>query len=641
MIFLQVENLSKSYGDRNLFQNISFGINQGDRVAIVAKNGTGKTTLLRILNNEESADNGKITFRNDISIGFLAQDPIFPKGATVAEACLASNNAMVKAIIKYEGLIDKNYSSNSAEDEAQLQTELQHAMAEMDRMGAWDYEVKIKQILGKLNIHDLTQSVDSLSGGQQKRLALANVLIAEPDILLLDEPTNHLDLEMVEWLEDLLNHSKMTLLMVTHDRYFLDRVCNNIIELDQNQLFRYQGNYSYYLEKQEERINIYNAETSRTHNLYKKELEWMRRQPQARATKAQSRIDAFFEIEQRAKKRLVDKQITLGVKAAYLGSKIFEAQYVSKSFDDVRILDNFYYNFSRYEKLGIIGKNGTGKSTFVKMLMGEVEPDSGRFDIGETVIFAYYSQSGMKFNEGMKVIDAIRNVAEEIDLGGGRKMSASQFLTHFLFPPEKQHDYIEKLSGGERRRLYLCSILIKNPNFLVLDEPTNDLDIATLNVLEDYLINFKGCVIVISHDRFFMDKVVDHLLVFKGNCEIKDFPGNYTDFRDWNSLKLAEEREALEAKKKTENKNQTNRNSENSSITKKKLSYKETKELELLEIDIEKLETEKSEIEAKLSSGNISNDEISSLSNRFSEINDSLDEKTLRWLELEELKASL
>ncbi len=637
MILLQVENLTKSYGDHALFENISFGINQGDRIAIVAKNGTGKTTLLRILNNQESADNGKITFRNDISVGFLPQDPIFTQNATVAQACMESDNEMVQAILHYEQLLESSTSSqNNSPQQQSIEQQLQTAAAEMDRLHAWDYDVKIKQILGKLDIHDLGQSVSSLSGGQQKRLALANVLIAQPDILLLDEPTNHLDLEMIEWLEDFLNHSKMTLLMVTHDRYFLDRVCNNIIEIDQQQLFRYQGNYSYYLEKQEERIHNFNAQTSRTQNLYKKELEWMRRQPQARATKAQSRIDAFHQIEQRAKQRIVEKQISLGVKATYLGSKIFEAQYISKSFGDVRILDNFYYNFSRYEKLGIIGKNGTGKSTFVKMLMGEVEPDSGKFDIGETVQFAYYSQSGMKFNEGMKVIDAIRNIAEEIDLGAGKKMSAMQFLNHFLFPPEKQHDYIEKLSGGERRRLYLCSILIKNPNFLVLDEPTNDLDIATLNVLEDYLINFKGCVIIISHDRFFMDKVVDHILVFNGNANIKDFPGNYTDYRDWNLLKQEEQREEAQKSKPSTSQSKT---ITPKSVNSKKLSYKQTKELEQLEIDIANLEEEKANIESQLASGNTTPEEIITLSNQFSQINDSLDEKTLRWLELEELKS--
>ena len=537
MVYLQVENLTKSFGDRLLFENISFGIDQGQRVALIAQNGTGKTTLLNLLTGRESQDSGTITYRRDIRVGCLTQAPDFQPEMTVSQACFASDNDVVKAIAHYENLIETH-----ADDPA-YSNEIQLAMADMDRLNAWDYEVRIKQILGKLNIHNLEQPVEQLSGGQQKRLALANVLITEPDLILLDEPTNHLDLEMVEWLEDFLNHSKMTILMVTHDRYFLDNVCTDILEIDQHQLFHYKGNYSYYLEKREARIANFNAETARAQNLYRTELDWMRRQPQARGHKSRSRIDAFYEIEQRAKQRIAEKQVSLGVKSAYLGSKIFEAQYISKAFGDYKILDNFYYNFSRYEKLGIVGKNGTGKSTFLKMLLGEVAPDSGRFDIGETVKFAYYSQSGIQFNDGMKVIDAVRQIAEEVDLGGGKKMTATQFLNHFLFPPEKQHDYIAKLSGGERRRLYLCTVLMRSPNFLILDEPTNDLDIATLNVLEDYLINFKGCVIVVSHDRFFMDKVVDHLLVFQGNCKIKDFPGNYTDYRQWRELKDEEERE--------------------------------------------------------------------------------------------------
>ncbi|MDD3663305.1 MAG: ABC-F family ATP-binding cassette domain-containing protein, partial [Candidatus Pacebacteria bacterium] len=476
-----------------------------------------------------------------------------------------------------------------------------------------------------------------LSGGQQKRLALANVLITEPDLLLLDEPTNHLDLEMVEWLEDFLNHSKMTLLMVTHDRYFLDHVCNTILEIDQEMLFPYRGNYSYYLEKREARIDNFNAETTRTQNLYRKELDWMRRQPQARATKAQSRIDAFYDIEQRAKQRIAEKQVSLGVKAAYLGSKIFEAQYISKAFGDYKILDNFYYNFSRYEKLGIVGKNGTGKSTFLRMLLGEVAPDSGRFDIGDTVQFAYYSQSGLQFDERMKVIDAVRDIAEEIDLGGGKKLSASQFLTHFLFPPEKQHDFIAKLSGGEKRRLYLCTVLIKNPNFLILDEPTNDLDIATLNVLEDYLVSFKGCVIVVSHDRFFMDKVVDHLLVFQGDCKIKDFPGNYTDYREWKTLKDAEE---IELKNKVASAKKSTMAGEQQTVTdtkQRKLTFNEKRELKTLETDIQTLEKEQQTLEAQLSSGTFSTEEIMTQSKRFSKVTNLLDEKTMRWLELSEL----
>ena len=633
MVYLQVENLTKSFGDRLLFENISFGIDQGQRVALIAQNGTGKTTLLNLLTGRESQDSGTITYRRDIRVGCLTQDHDFQPGMTVSQACFASDNDVVKAIAHYENLIETH------SDDPAYSNDIQLAMADMDRLNAWDYEVRIKQILGKLNIHNLEQPVEQLSGGQQKRLALANVLITEPDLILLDEPTNHLDLEMVEWLEDFLNHSKMTILMVTHDRYFLDNVCTDILEIDQHQLFHYKGNYSYYLEKRDARIANFNAETARAKNLYRTELDWMRRQPQARGHKSRSRIDAFYEIEQRAKQRIAEKQVSLGVKSAYLGSKIFEAQYISKAFGDYKILDNFYYNFSRYEKLGIVGKNGTGKSTFLKMLLGEVAPDSGRFDIGETVKFAYYSQSGIQFNDGMKVIDAVRQIAEEVDLGGGRKMTATQFLTHFLFPPEKQHDYIAKLSGGERRRLYLCTVLMRSPNFIILDEPTNDLDIATLNVLEDYLINFKGCVIVVSHDRFFMDKVVDHLLVFQGDCKIKDFPGNYTDYRQWRELKEEEERE-LKSQQSTVNSQQSSDKSDKSDSTtnkKRKLTFNEKREYEQLTKDIESLETEKSELETALSSGSLSNDELITKSQRFQEVKDLLDEKELRWLELDEL----
>lgn len=625
MVYLQVENLTKSFGDRLLFEDISFGIDQGQRVAIVARNGTGKTTLLNILTGKESHDSGTVTFKRDLRVGFLPQDPEFREGMTVLEACFASESDTVQAIANYERLLNRDRSTPQYDDA------MQTAMADMDRLHAWDYETRIKQILGKLDIHDLEKPVNQLSGGQQKRLALANVLITEPDLLLLDEPTNHLDLEMVEWLEDLLNRSRMTLLMVTHDRYFLDRVCSDIIEIDQQKLFRYKGNYSYYLEKRDERIDNFNAETARAQNLYRKELEWMRRQPQARGTKAQSRIDAFSEIERRAKRRLEEKQLSLGVKSAYIGSKIFEAQYVSKAFGEHKILDNFYYNFSRYEKLGIVGKNGTGKSTFLKMLLGEVQPDSGRFDIGDTVRFAYYSQGGIRFDGRDKVIDAVRAIAEEIDLGGGRKMTASQFLTHFLFPPDKQHDFIAKLSGGERRRLYLCTVLMRNPNFLVLDEPTNDLDIATLNVLEDYLAHFKGCVIVVSHDRFFMDKVVDHLLVFKGNCEIQDFPGNYTDYRQWRDLKAAEK-----ADEPSKNAPRTAAERLQRHEERKKLTFAERREFEQLENDIETLETEKKAIETDLSSGALGNDELTQKSRRFAEISDLIDTKTMRWLELSE-----
>ena len=633
MVYLQVENLTKSFGDRLLFENISFGIDQGQRVALIAQNGTGKTTLLNLLTGRESQDSGTITYRRDIRVGCLTQDPDFQPGMTVSQACFASDNDVVKAIAHYENLIETHA------DDPVYSEEIQIAMANMDRLNAWDYEVRIKQILGKLNIHNLEQPVEQLSGGQQKRLALANVLITEPDLILLDEPTNHLDLEMVEWLEDFLNHSEMTILMVTHDRYFLDNVCTDILEIDQHQLFHYKGNYSYYLEKRDARIANFNAETARAKNLYRTELDWMRRQPQARGHKSRSRIDAFYEIEQRAKQRIAEKQVSLGVKSAYLGSKIFEAQYISKAFGDYKILDNFYYNFSRYEKLGIVGKNGTGKSTFLKMLLGEVAPDSGRFDIGETVKFAYYSQSGIQFNDGMKVIDAVRQIAEEVDLGGGRKMTATQFLNHFLFPPEKQHDYIAKLSGGERRRLYLCTVLMRSPNFIILDEPTNDLDIATLNVLEDYLINFKGCVIVVSHDRFFMDKVVDHMLVFQGDCKIKDFPGNYTDYRQWKELKDEEERELAELEKKSnQHKQATTQQPKNSNTEgKRKLSFNEKREYEQLTKDIESLEKEKAELETALASGTLSNDELVQKSQRFQEVTDLLDEKELRWLELDEL----
>ncbi len=632
MVYLQVENLTKSFGERALFQGISFGIDQSQRIALVAQNGAGKTTLLNILVGNEVPDDGTITFRKDLRVGFLSQEPKSPIGVTVLEACFLSDNDVVKTIAEYERLLALHEKDNE-----RYADDFQAVLTDMDRLNAWDYETRIKQILGKLAIHDFDKPVEQLSGGQQKRLALANVLITEPDLLLLDEPTNHLDLEMVEWLEDFLNQSKMTLLMVTHDRYFLDRVCSDILEIDQQQLFHYKGNYTYYLEQREMRIDNFNAETARAKNLYRKELDWMRRQPQARGTKAQSRIDAFYEIEERAKRRIEEKQLSLGVKSSYLGSKIFEAQYVSKAFDGQVFLDNFYYNFSRYEKLGITGKNGTGKSVFLKMLLGKIPPDSGRFDIGETVVFAYYSQSGLNFDDSMKVIDAVRAIAEEVDLGGGRKMTASQFLTHFLFPPQKQYDFIANLSGGEKRRLYLCTVLMHNPNFLVLDEPTNDLDIASLNVLEDYLITFKGCVIVVSHDRFFMDKVVDHLLVFKGNGDIQDFPGNYTDYRQWAQLKDSEE---SEKKLKTQNptNNQALKSERKSDNDKRKLTFKEKRELEQLELEIAELEAEQKTLETVFSSGEtMDGEQLDAATKRFAEITTLLDEKTVRWLFLSDM----
>ena len=632
MVYLQVENLTKSFGERALFQGISFGIDQSQRIALVAQNGAGKTTLLNILVGNEVPDDGTITFRKDLRVGFLSQEPKSPIGVTVLEACFLSDNDVVKTIAEYERLLALHEKDNE-----RYADDFQAVLTDMDRLNAWDYETRIKQILGKLAIHDFDKPVEQLSGGQQKRLALANVLITEPDLLLLDEPTNHLDLEMVEWLEDFLNQSKMTLLMVTHDRYFLDRVCSDILEIDQQQLFHYKGNYTYYLEQREMRIDNFNAETARAKNLYRKELDWMRRQPQARGTKAQSRIDAFYEIEERAKRRIEEKQLSLGVKSSYLGSKIFEAQYVSKAFDGQVILNNFYYNFSRYEKLGITGKNGTGKSVFLKMLLGKIPPDSGRFDIGETVVFAYYSQSGLNFDDSMKVIDAVRAIAEEVDLGGGRKMTASQFLTHFLFPPQKQYDFIANLSGGEKRRLYLCTVLMRNPNFLVLDEPTNDLDIASLNVLEDYLITFKGCVIVVSHDRFFMDKVVDHLLVFKGNGDIQNFPGNYTDYRQWAQLKEAEE---SEKKLKTQNptNNQALKSERKSDNDKRKLTFKKKRELEQLELEIAELEAEQKTLETVFASGEtMDGEQLDAATKRFAEITTLLDEKTVRWLFLSDM----
>ena len=627
--YLQVENLTKSFGDNLLFENISFGISDNQRVALIAKNGTGKTTLLNIIAGNEDYQGGTISFRRDLRVGYLDQNPDFPKELSVIDACLRTDNEAVRTIAAYEHCM-------MSED----QEGLDEILSKMDLHKAWDYETRIKQILGKLKITNFEQLISELSGGQLKRVALANVLIAEPDLLILDEPTNHLDLEMVEWLEDFLKRSTMSLLMVTHDRYFLDRVCTSIMEIDHQALYQYNGNYSYYLEKRQERIENFSAETERTVNLYRKELDWMRRQPQARSHKSKSRIDRFSDIEDRAKQRRNNDSVQLDVKASYLGSKIFEAKYISKAYGDLKILDNYYYNFARYEKMGIVGKNGTGKSTFLKMLLGEVKPDNGSFDVGETVVFGYYSQDGLAFDEQMKVIDVVQDIAEEVDLGNGKKMSASQFLQHFLFTPETQYNYVYKLSGGERRRLYLCTVLMRNPNFLVLDEPTNDLDIMTLNVLEEYLQSFKGCVIVVSHDRYFMDKVVDHLLVFKGNAELKDFPGNYTDYREWNELMEEQEREDRknEHKKASQNKNVVPETKvEVKAPERKKLSFKEKQEFEALEKEIPKLEAEKADIENQLASGTLNGDQIIKASQRHAELSDLIDEKTMRWLELSEL----
>lgn len=622
--YLQVENLTKSFGDKLLFENISFGLSDNQRTALIAKNGTGKTTLLNIIAGKEGYDNGKISFKKDLRVMYLEQNPYFPSDLSVIDACLQTDNEIVKVIKEYEHALSHSENEKMGE-----------LLNKMDVLKAWDYESRIKQILGKLKITNFEQKISELSGGQLKRIALANVLITEPELLILDEPTNHLDLEMVEWLEDFLNRSSMSLLMVTHDRYFLDKVCNNIIEIDNHTIFTYSGNYSYYLEKRQERIDVYNAETQSAKNIYRRELEWIRSTPQARTGKSKGRIDRFQDIEERAKQNVIEKNIKLAIKASYLGSKIFEAKYISKSYDDLVIMDNFYYNFARYDKLGIVGNNGTGKSTFLKILLGEVKPDSGSIDVGETVKFGYYSQDGISFDEQMKVIDAVREIAEEVDLGNGKKMNASQFLNYFLFTPETQHNYIYKLSGGEKRRLYLCTVLMQNPNFLVLDEPTNDLDIVTLNILEDYLQTFKGCVIVVSHDRFFMDKIVEHLFVFEGSGVIRDFPGNYTQYRE---QKEESKEQGAKSKEKDKSQKVISKNADNNDEDKpRKMTYKERIDFEQLEKEIPELEEAKKEIEIKLSSGNISQEEIINLSKKFEELNNEIEDKTMRWLELSEI----
>ena len=621
--FLQVDGLTKSFGDLVLFNEISFGIAEGERIGLIAKNGSGKTTLLNILVGKESFDSGSVVFRRDLRVAYLEQDPIYPEELTVLQACFHSGNEVTDLIAEYEKAMGSGDHSN-----------LDAILQKMDILQAWDYEHRAKQILAQLKITDFDQKISELSGGQLKRVALANVLITEPDLIILDEPTNHLDLDMVEWLEEYLQRSRLSLLMVTHDRYFLDRVCNDIIEIDQKQLYQYKGNYSYYLEKRDERISAQNSEIDRANNLMRKELEWMRRQPQARGTKAKSRIDAFYDLEKKAQQVRDAGNVQLQMKGSYIGNKIFEAEHVYKAFGDIKILEDFNYIFARYEKLGIVGNNGTGKSTFIKMLMGEVAPDKGSFDIGETVKFGYYSQDGLKFDEQMKVLDVIQNIAEVIDLGNGNKLTASQFLQHFLFPPEKQHNFVYKLSGGEKRRLYLCTVLITNPNFLVLDEPTNDLDIVTLNILEEYLQQFKGCVIVVSHDRYFMDKVVDHLMAFQGNAKIKDFPGNYTEYREWKEIQEVLEKEKELAEKPKEDKSQI---AAPKAEEKKKLSFKDKREFEELDALIPQLEGEKANLENELSSGTLSNDELLSKSTRISELIDQIEEKTMRWMELSEL----
>ena len=617
--YLQVENLTKSFGDLVLFNGISFGIAEGQRIGLIAKNGSGKTTLLNILAGKEGYDEGKITFRRDLRVGYLEQSPKYPEELTVLEACFYHGNSTVELIKEYERCMET--PGNPGMDEL---------LVRMEHEKAWDYERRAKQILSQLKIRDFSQKIGHLSGGQLKRVALANILITEPDLLILDEPTNHLDLDMTEWLEEYLNRGSLSLLMVTHDRYFLDRVCSEIIEIDNRQLYSYKGNYSYYLEKRQERIEATNAEIARANNLYRTELEWMRRMPQARGHKARYREEAFYELEKVAKQRTYDANVKLDVKASYIGSKIFEADHLCKRFGDLKILDDFSYIFARYEKMGIVGNNGTGKSTFIKILMGLEKPDSGTLDIGETVRFGYYSQEGLQFNEQMKVIDVITDIAEVIELGNGKRLTASQFLQHFLFTPETQHSYVYKLSGGERRRLYLCTVLMRNPNFLVLDEPTNDLDIVTLQVLEEYLQNFKGCVIVVSHDRYFMDKVVDHLLVFKGQGDIRDFPGNYSDYRDWKLAKAEHEKEAAKPKEEKTQRVRLN--------DKRRMTFKERKEFEQLEKEIAALEEEKKQIEEALCSGTLSVDELTEKSKRLPLLNDELDEKAMRWLELSEIE---
>lgn len=584
--YLDVQNLTKSFGSQVLFNNISFSVSEGQKVGLVAKNGTGKSTLLSILTNNEGKDSGSIIYKNDLKIGYLEQSPIFNHDESVLEACFNHENSE-ELIIKY------------------------------------------KQILTQLKIKNFDQPMGQLSGGQQKRVALANVLITEPNFIIMDEPTNHLDLEMIEWLEGYLNRGNKTLLMVTHDRFFLDRVCNTILELDDQQIYTYRGNYSYYLEKRQERIDNARSEIARANNLYRTELEWMRRMPQARGHKAKYREDAFEDLQAKAKQRIEERQIRLKAGNVYIGSKIFECQYVSKAWNENEvILKDFYYNFARFEKMGIVGNNGTGKSTFIKMLLGEVKPDSGKFDIGETVRFGYFSQQGMQFDDQQKVIDIITDVADDIDLGKGRHMTASQFLQYFMFTPEQQYNFVYKLSGGEKRKLYLCKVLMTNPNFLVLDEPTNDLDIQTLQIFEEYLQDFPGCVIVVSHDRYFMDKVVDHLLVFKGKGVIKDFPGNYTQYREWEGLKAKEDDKAqAKSKEKTDYHN----------VTKRKMTFKENMEFKRLTEEIENLENEQKSLEEELCSGELSVDELTEKSKRLPVIKDELDEKGMRWLELSEL----
>ena len=614
--YLQIENLTKSYGDRILFDTITFGVNEGDKIGVIAKNGTGKSTLLKIISGEESADDGKITFRNDLRVGILDQMPEFSTDATVLDSCLLDNSKTAQIIAKYEHAL-KNGDSN----------EINQAISLMDNANAWDYEDKLKQLLTQLKIHDLTAKIGTLSGGQRKRVAIARLILENPDLIILDEPTNHLDIEIIEWLENYLTRSRVTLLMVTHDRYFLDRICNKIIEIDNKQIYTYEGNYDYYLRRRKERIEAMATELAKVKNTLRREQEWMSRQPQARAGKAKYRIDSFYDLKKRSQVDLFERNVNLEVRSSYIGSKIFEAEAISKKFGDKVILDDFTYTFTRYEKLGIIGNNGAGKSTFIKMLQGIVPADSGDWNVGETVRFGYYSPDGIEFDENKKVIDAITEIAEDVVINGDVHYSPMQFLNHFLFTPADQQKYIHTLSGGERCRLHLAAVLMRSPNFLILDEPTNDLDIVTLGILEEYLCNFKGCVIVISHDRYFLDNIVDHLFVFEGNGIVKDFPGNYSDYRKWREEFIKENKEIEKPKEKVIEKPKTERQA--------KMTFKERKEFEQLTIEIEQLTAEKDSLDTLFNSGEEILDIIEK-SARYNELKEILDEKEMRWLELSE-----
>lgn len=620
--YLQVENLTKSYGELVMFDRISFAINEGERIALIARNGAGKSTLLNLIAGRDSADEGTITPRRDLRVAYLEQDPAFDPALTVLEASLGANRDDARVIAAYERAITDPTGEG-----------LQEAMAEMDARGLWDREQRVKQILSRLRIDDFGQRVGTLSGGQLKRVALASVLLSECDLLILDEPTNHLDTEMTEWLEEYLTSSRSALLMVTHDRYFLDRVCSDILELEERRLYHYHGNYSYYLAKRQERIDAAAAQRESDENRYRHELEWIRRQPQARATKAQARIDAFYDLKDRLQTTRTQRAVRLEVQAGRIGTKIFEAKEVCKSYGEKRILDHFNYNFARYEKLCIVGDNGCGKSTFLRLLMGLEQPDSGTIEVGESVRFGYYSQQGLEFDPSKRVIDIAHDIAREVDLGDGRRLSASQFLHHFLFLPEQQYNYVAKLSGGERKRLYLCTVLMRNPNFLVLDEPTNDLDIMTLGVLEEYLRAFRGCVIVVSHDRYFVDKVADHLLVFCGDGEIKDFAGNYSEYLVWKRDFEAARRAAAAAE---EQRNRPSEEPRRQKPASKRLSFREQQEFAALDAEIPALESEKAELEALLSSGTLSHEELTRTAERIGTLIDEIDEKTMRWLELSE-----